>query len=422
MEKGERTYCCIDLKSFYASVECVERGLDPLTARLVVADRERGPKTICLAVSPAMKALGAKGRPRVFQLPRGVTYEMARPRMSLYLSYSARIVGIYLRYIDPQDLHVYSIDECFMDLTPYLSLYGKTARELVGMLCDEVLCETGLTATAGIGSNLFLAKVALDVTAKHAADGVGVLDERSFREQVWHHRPLTDIWQIGGRIAARLRAWGIYDLYDLAHADVDALYHEFGVNAEYLIDHAWGLEPCTIAEIHAYEPQATSIGSGQVLPCDYTFEEGRMILREMVDEVVLELVEKRLVAGHVGLHVGYASQKDAPDHASASRKLEGHTASFEKVMAFMDSLFCEMVDPDRAIKRINVSLGHLMPEQHAACDLFTDQEAEAQERARQEALVAIKQRFGKDAVMRGTSLKEKARGRERAHQVGGHHA
>lgn len=422
MERDGRTYCCIDLKSFYASVECVERGLDPLSARLVVADPERGPKTICLAVSPAMKELGVKGRPRVFQLPRGVSYVKARPRMSLYLDYAARIVGVYLRFIDPQDIHVYSIDECFMDLTPYLTLYGKTARELVDMLRDAVLRETGVTATAGVGPNLFLAKVALDVTAKHAPDGVGVLDERSFREQVWHHRPLTDIWQIGGRIAARLRAWGIYDLYDLAHADVEALYREFGVNAEYLIDHAWGVEPCTIAEIHAYEPQMTSLGSGQVLPCDYSFEEGRMILREMLDEVVLELVEKRLVAGHASLHVGYGEQKGAPDHVSASRTLSGATASFDKLIVFMDDLFCEVVDPQRPIRRMNIALGRLMPEQHAACDLFTDQEAEARERARQQALVAIKQRFGKDAVMRGTSLKEKARGRERAHQVGGHHA
>lgn len=422
MERDGRTYCCIDLKSFYASVECVERGLDPLTARLVVADPERGSKTICLAVSPAMKELGVKGRPRVFQLPRGVSYVKARPRMSLYLDYAARIVGVYLRFIDPQDIHVYSIDECFMDLTPYLTLYGKTARELVDMLRDAVLRETGVTATAGVGPNLFLAKVALDVTAKHAPDGVGVLDERSFREQIWHHRPITDIWQIGGRIAARLRAWGIYDLYDLAHADVEALYREFGVNAEYLIDHAWGVEPCAIAEIHAYEPQTTSLGSGQVLPCDYSFEEGRMILREMLDEVVLELVEKRLVAGHASLHVGYGEQKGAPDHASASRTLSGATASFDKLIAFMDDLFCEVVDPQRPIRRMNIALGRLMPEQHAACDLFTDQEAEAQERARQQTLVAIKQRFGKDAVMRGTSLKEKARGRERAHQVGGHHA
>ncbi len=422
MEEHERTYCCIDLKSFYASVECVERGLDPLKARLVVADPARGEKTICLAVSPALKALGIPGRCRVFQIPKGIRYTKAKPRMKLYMQYSARIVGLYLNHISAQDLHVYSIDECFMDLTPYLTLYHMSAKELVSMLRDEVLRETGITATAGIGSNLFLAKVALDITAKHAEDGIGMLDARTFRQQVWPHRPITDIWQIGSHIAERLRTYGIEDLHGLAHANVDLLYREFGANAEYLIDHAWGVEPCTIAEIHAYEPQATSVGNGQVLPCDYTFDEARMILREMVDETVLDLVEKRVVAGHASLHVGYGKDDGAATHANASRTLSGHTNSFDKLMAFMDELFCEITDPHRPIRRMNVAFGHLMPEGYATADLFADAEAEHDERARQETLLAIKRKFGKDAVMRGTSLKEKARGRERAHQVGGHHA
>lgn len=422
MGTNERTYCCIDLKSFYASVECAERGLDPLKARLVVADPDRGEKTICLAVSPALKALGVPGRCRVFQIPQGISYIKARPRMKLYMQTSARIVGIYLRHISAQDLHVYSIDECFMDLTPYLALYGMTAKELVGMLRHEVLCETGITATAGIGPNLFLAKVALDVTAKHTQDGIGVLDARSFRERIWPHRPITDIWQIGSHIAERLRKHGIEDLFGLAHANVDMLYREFGANAEYLIDHAWGVEPCTIAEIHAYEPQATSVGSGQVLPCDYTFDEARMILREMVDDTVLDLVEKQVVAGHASLHVGYGKEEDGPNHANASRMLAGHTNSFDKLMAFMDELFCEIVDRQRPVRRMNLAFGHLLPEACATLDLFADVEAEQDERVRQEALLAIKRKFGKDAVMRGTSLKEKARGRERAHQVGGHHA
>ncbi len=422
MESGERIYCCIDLKSFYASVECVERGLDPLAAKLVVADPERSEKTICLAVSPALKALGVPGRCRLFEIPESFDFAIAKPRMALYMRRSAEIVGIYLRSVSPQDIHVYSIDECFIDLTPYLHLYGTTAREMAAGLIGEVRRETGITATAGIGPNLFLAKVALDVTAKHAPDCIGELDERSFREQIWPHKPITDIWQVGPRIAARLAKLGMHDLGDVAHGDIDLLYQEFGANAEYLIDHAWGLEPCTIAEIRAYEPRSTSIGAGQVLPCDYTFEEGRMILREMVDEAVLDLVDKRVVTGHMSLHVGYAAQPGASGHANASRKLSCLTSSFEALMELMDGLYAETVDPSRAVRRINIAFGALEPEGFATCDLFTDMEALAAEHRRQEAVLAIRERFGKGAVMKGISLKEKARGRERAHQVGGHHA
>lgn len=430
MDGERKTYCCIDLKSFYASVECVERGLDPYEARLVVADPARTEKTICLAVSPALKALGVPGRCRVFEIPKGIEYIMAKPRMRLYMETSAKIVATYLRYVSAVDLHVYSIDECFIDLTPYVALYGKSAKELVNLLRDAVFRETGITATAGIGPNLFLAKVALDVTAKHVPDNIGVLDERSFREIIWPHRPITDIWQIGKGIAARLEKYGIHDLHGVAHADIDLLYKEFGANAEYLIDHAWGLEPCTIPEIKAYEPEATSFGNGQVLPCDYSFEEGRMILREMVDETVLDLVDKRVVTSHVSLYVGYGKEpgeggpvpgRKGP-HAAVSRKLGFCTNSFERLLAVMDGLYCENVDPNRPIRRINIAFGHLEPEEGAAYDLFSEVDALEEERARQDALIAIKHKFGKDAVMRGTSYKEKARGIERAHQVGGHHA
>ena len=290
VDETPRTYCCIDLKSFYASVECVDRKWDPFEKNLVVADPERTEKTICLAVSPAMKALGVPGRCRVFEIPEGIEYFMAKPRMRLYMEVSAKIVSIYLRFVSAADLHVYSIDECFIDLTPYLSLYKTSAKALVDRMRAAVYEETGITATAGIGPNLFLAKVALDITAKHCEDGIGVLDEENFKQHIWHHRPITDIWQIGRGIATRLARFGIRDLEGVAHADIDLLYREFGVNAEYLIDHAWGLEPCTIAEIKAYEPESTSFGNGQVLPCDYTFDEARMVLREMVDETALELV------------------------------------------------------------------------------------------------------------------------------------
>lgn len=499
MDEPRRTYCCIDLKSFYASVECVDRKKDPYVHRLVVADASRTEKTICLAVSPALKELGVPGRCRLFEVPKELDFETAKPRMRRYMEVSAQIVAIYLRYVSAADLHVYSIDECFIDLTPYLALYKKSAKELVDMLREAVLAETKITATAGIGPNLFLAKVALDVTAKHADDNIGVLDEASFRDIIWHHRPITDIWQIGRGIAGRLEKFGIRDLHGVAHADVDLLYKEFGVNAEFLIDHAWGLEPCTIAEIGSYEPESTSFGNGQVLPCDYTFEEGRMILREMVDESVLDLIDKRVVTSHIHLHVGYKKAGDEDDAASsgsayadsrsmhasdegahtgdrgvhagdgdpyagdgsayaggesrrrgihhprtsaragatastnprrpkpgtyvsASKKLGFYTNSFTKLLAQVDALYCEKVDPTRAIRRINIAFGHLEPEEYATYDLFTDVEAEEEERARQDALLEIKHKFGKDAVMRGTSYKEKARGIERAHQVGGHHA
>ncbi len=429
MDNEKRTYCCIDLKSFYASVECVARKRDPFKEKLVVADPERTEKTICLAVSPALKALGVPGRCRVFEIPKGIEYTMAKPRMKLYMKVSAKIVSIYLRYISADDIHVYSIDECFIDLTPYISLYKRSAKEIVELLRKKVFEETGITATAGIGSNLFLAKVALDITAKHVPDNIGVLDEHTFRELIWPHRPITDIWQIGKGIASRLERYGIFDLHGVAYADVDLLYKEFGANAEYLIDHAWGVEPCTITEIKAYEPEATSFGNGQVLPCDYTFEEGRMILREMVDETVLDLVDKHVVTSHIDLYIGYKKEVDDEgcsiypvNHTNVSKKLSLATNSFDKLMDIMDHLYCEKVDRNRPIRRINMAFGNLEPEEYATYDLFSDLEKEDEERARQDAIIAIKHRFGKDALMRGTSYKDKARGIERAHQVGGHNA
>ena len=292
---SERTYVCIDLKSFYASVECVARGLDPMVARLVVADPDRTVTTICLAVSPALKALGVRNRCRLFEVPETIDFIVAKPRMRAYMQASADIYGVYLRYVSPDDIHPYSIDECFIDATAYLGLYDMTAREFASALRDAVRAETGIPATVGIGPNLFLAKVALDISAKHADDGIGELDERRFREQIWPHRPITDIWNIGPGIARRLASYRVYDLGGITEMSPAVLYREFGVNAEYLIDHAWGLEPCTIAEIKAYKPSSTSLMNGQVLPCGYSFDDGLMVLREMCDDTVLDLVEKHLV-------------------------------------------------------------------------------------------------------------------------------
>ena len=304
----ERVYICIDLKTFYASVECAERGLDPFTQNLVVADMSRGTSTICLAVTPAMKKLGVRNRCRVFEIPQNIDYIAAKPQMRHYMEVSARIYGIYLEYVSAQDIHVYSIDECFIDATPYLPLYGLTARQFADELRGAVFARTGITATAGIGPNLFLAKVALDISAKHAPDGIGVLDQERFRRDVWRHRPITDIWGIGPGIANRLAKYRVHDLMGVAALDERILYREFGVNAEYLIDHAHGIEPCTIAEIQAYRPQASSMVNGQVLSRNYSHDEALTVLREMVDASVLDLVDQGVVASSISLYVGYASE------------------------------------------------------------------------------------------------------------------
>lgn len=461
MAEDERTYLCIDLKTFYASVECADRGLDPFTTNLVVADPARGPSTICLAVTPAMKALGVRNRCRVFDIPPSIRYIKARPRMRHYMEVSAQIYGIYLEYVSPQDIHPYSIDECFIDATPYLKLYGIDARAFAERLRGAVLERTHITATAGIGPNLFLAKVALDITAKHEQDGIGMLDEETFRQKIWPHRPITDIWGIGPGIAARLEKYGVRDLMGVAALDEQILYREFGVNAEYLIDHAFGREPTTIAQIQAYKPAASSYVNGQVLPEGYTFEDAHTILKEMVDASALELVERHEVCERISLSVGYeyvrgAAAEDGAgagakparpaagaeagtlftgehgtrriggrrggERAGGSRKLPFRTNSYRKLMGAFDALWDESIDRTRLIRRISVGLGNLMPEEFATVDLFTDTAAEGREHDLQQAVLAVKGKFGKNALLRGTSLTEKATARERNEQVGGHHA
>lgn len=439
----ERTYVCIDLKSFYASVECVARGLDPMTTKLVVADPTRSEMTICLAVSPAMKAAGLRNRCRLHEIPKGMEFITARPRMRAYMAASADIYGVYLRYVSPDDIHPYSIDECFIDATPYLELYAVDARGFANTLRDAVRAETGIPATVGIGPNLFLAKVALDIAAKHAPDGIGELDARSFREQIWPHRPITDIWNIGPGIARRLAKYRVFDLRGVTEVDPDVLYGEFGVNAEYLIDHAWGLEPCTIAEIKAYEPETSSLMNGQILPCGYSFDDTLVVLREMVDDTVLDLVDKHLVTDHISLHVSYKrdAQRDGEaagelfegghglrradgrsgPHGGGSRKIPERTNSFAKLFGYAEALFRETVDPARTMRKISVGFGNLVDADLATVDLFTDVEAAARERRRQEAVLAVKGKFGKNALIKGTSLRERALGRERNEMVGGHH-
>lgn len=442
----EHFYLCIDLKCFYASVECVDRGWDPFKKLMVVADPSRGPKTICLAVSPAMKKLGVRSRCRVFQIPKSIDYEKTRPRMRRYMEVSAKIYALYLRYFSPDDIHVYSVDECFIDVGPYLALYDKTPRKLACDLMKLVLEKTGICATAGMGPSLFLAKVALDVTAKHVDDHIGYLDEDEFKLRIWRHRPLTDIWGIGPGIARRLKNMGVYDLAGVVLADKDALYQEFGVNAELLIDHAWGVEPCTIAQIHAYRPQARSICNAQVLPCDYDYDEARLVLREMVDASALDLVEKGLVCEHISLFLGYAAERPSEDggpgpaasptftgehgtrrlghdlpHAGGSRKLKARTNARAELTESFLRLYDQAADRNRALRRISLSMGELVPEEFANLTLFTDAKARQADHRLSEATLAVKQRFGKNALVRGMSLRDKATARERNAQVGGHH-
>ena len=452
---GGKTYLCIDLKSFYASVECAARGLDPFTTNLVVADPSRTESTICLAITPAMKDLGIRNRCRVFEIPDDVDYIMAPPRMKHYMEVSAQIYRIYLGFVSPDDIYAYSIDECFIDATPYLAMYGTDARGLAVKMMGAVERETGITATAGIGTNLFLAKLALDITAKHVEDHIGYLDEGEFRRTLWHHRPLTDIWNIGPGIARRLAKYRVFDLKGITEMDVDTLYGEFGVNAEYLIDHAWGIEPCTIAEIQAYEPETTSITNGQVLPCGYTSEEARAVMREMVDQSVLELVEKRLVTNAISLYVGYerdaaagpsperepdgtvkpgAQAKPAPafvgehgvrigrygPHGGGTRRIPERTSSYATLIGHFERLWEESVNPAAKVRRVNIGFDRLAPEDFATEDLFTDHDELDRERRRQEAVLAVKGKFGKNAVLKATSLTEKSTVRERNTMVGGH--
>ena len=298
---ADRQYLCIDLKSFYASVECVERGLDPMTTNLVVADPERSEKTICLAVSPSLKALGVHNRCRVFEIPKNIKYIMAEPRMQKYIDYAAEIYAIYLKYVSPDDIHVYSIDEVFMDVTKYLVLYQTDAKSLAKRIMDDVLCKIGVRAACGIGTNLYLAKIALDITAKHAEDFIGILDEETYRKTLWDHRPLTDFWRVGPGIAARLESKMLYTMGAVARAPEELLYRMFGIDAELLIDHAWGREPVTIADIKAYRSKTNCLTSGQVLMRDYSFEEGELIVKEMMDQLCLEMADKGVATDSITL-------------------------------------------------------------------------------------------------------------------------
>lgn len=502
---GSRSYIAIDLKSFYASVECVKRGLDPMTTNLVVADCSRTNKTICLAVSPSLKAYGISGRPRLFEVEQRVRevnclrqqqapgrqfsgasfddvllknnpslaldYITAPPRMAHYITYSTRIYQVYLKYIAPEDIHVYSIDEVFMDVSNYLRTYAMTPRQLAMKIILDVLDTTGITATAGIGTNLYLAKVAMDIEAKHMpADANGVriaeLDETSYRRSLWAHRPLTDFWRVGRGYAKKLERHGLYNMGDIARCSLGGardyhnealLYRLFGVNAELLIDHAWGWEPCTMADIKSYRPGFNSLGSGQVLHCPYTAQKAKLVLREMADQLVLDLVEKGLVTDQVVLTIGYDREslsrsgytgvvttdhygRKVPKHAHGSKSLGKYTSSTRAILQAVSELYDRIVDSNLLVRRLNIVANHVVREdllavdmQEEQLDLFTDytaqarqrsEEATAQEREKrkQQAVLSIRKKFGKNAILKGMNLEDGATGKARNGQIGGHKA
>ena len=415
----QHAYICIDLKSFYASVECVERGLDPMTTNLVVADLSRTEKTICLAITPAMKALGISNRCRIFEIPKHIKYIAAVPQMQLYIDYAAEIYSIYLKYISKEDIHVYSIDEAFMDVTDYLSLYGMSARELGKSILNDIYVNLGIRATCGIGPNLYLTKIALDLTAKHAEDFIGELTEDTYRETLWTHRPLTDFWRIGKGIAKKLENAGLYTMKDIAGADEDFLYHLFGVDAELLIDHAWGREPVTIADIKSYRAQSNCLSSGQVLSCSYGFEDGKLIVKEMADLLCLDLVEKGLVTKSVTLHIGYDNRIGAaPAHGTIS--LGDETSADILIVPAVEKLYEQIVNPALTIKRVNMTFNHVVPEEFHQYSFFTDAESLEKNRKIQKAVLSIKNKYGKNAILKGMNLEEHATTKERNMQIGGH--
>lgn len=454
-----RSYIAIDLKSFYASVECVERKLDPLTARLVVADASRTEKTICLAVSPALKAYGISGRARLFEVNqkleeirrrtgKTIDYIIAAPQMRKYIQVSADIYSIYLRYIAPEDIHIYSVDEVFIDYTGYTGIYKMSARQFAVKVIQEILRETGITATAGIGTNLYLAKIAMDIYAKHFPadkDGVRIaeLDEFTYRKNMWSHTPITDFWQIGKGTAERLSSIYVHTMGDLARQSLcneELLYEIFGINAELLIDHAWGIEPTLMKDIKSYVPSVNSISSGQVLAQPYTFENARIIIFEMADKLSLDLVKKRLVAEGITLDIGYDVEnikkgykgkihidrygRAVPEHGHSSCRFREPTNSSRQIIDSALELFCRVGDPSLTLRRITLCANNVVDEDSVSrqLTLFSDVERDEREKSLRLMELSIKSRFGKNAILRGINFTKGATMRERNDQVGGHKA
>jgi len=509
MMAKQKSYIAIDLKSFYASVECKERNRDPLTTNLVVADKSRTEKTICLAVSPSLKSYGIPGRPRLFEVVQKVReannkrrwkapnrtfngssddkaeldanpaleidYIVAPPRMAYYMEYSTKIYNVYLKYVAPEDIFPYSIDEVFMDVTDYLQTYRMTARELAMTMIQDVLKTTGITATAGIGTNMYLCKIAMDIVAKHIEpdkNGVRIaeLDEMSYRRKLWSHRPITDFWRVGNGYAKKLEEHGLYTMGDIARCSIgkpnelyneELLYKLFGINAELLIDHAWGYEPCTMEQVKAYKPETNSVSSGQVLHCPYDYDKAKLIVKEMTDQMVLDLVDKGLVTDQLVLTIGYDIEnlsnpnlknqykseitidrygRKVPKHAHGTANLKKKTSSTRLITNAVMDLYDRIVDEHLLVRRITITANKLVDEksvkqenEYQQLDLFTDYEAQRKkqaeeeeklerERRMQEAMLSIKKKFGKNAVLKGMNLEEGATAKDRNEQIGGHKA
>ena len=400
-------------------MECVERGLDPMTTNLVVADPERANGTICLAITPAMKALGVRNRCRVFEIPPDIEYIMAPPRMKQYIKCAAEIYAIYLEYISKDDIHVYSIDEAFLDVTDYLFLYNMTAKELAIKIMSDILKKTGIRSTCGIGTNLYLTKIALDITAKHSPDFIGYLDEEIYRHTLWNHKPLTDFWRVGKGTARRLERYGITTMEQIAKGHEDLLYRLFGIDAELLIDHAWGREPTTIADIKAYKPKSNCITSGQVLMGDYEFEEGKLIVKEMIDLLCLDLTDKNLITKSITLHVGYTKGACAPPaHGTTSLPIE--TNSDTIMIPAIEKLYKKIVNEKIPIRKINICCNNVIPEECRQYSFFDNYADLERNRKIQKTVVALKKKFGKNIILKGMNFEEAATTMERNRQIGGH--
>ncbi|NLZ74906.1 MAG: DNA repair protein [Erysipelotrichia bacterium] len=419
----EKAYLCIDLKSFYASVECVERGLDPMKANLVVADSERTDKTICLAVSVNMKKLGVKNRCRLFEIPKNIDYVIATPRMKKYIDYSCAVYDLYLDYFSKDDVYVYSIDECFIDITPYLNIYKKTPREMAQFLLKEIDRKIGIRASCGVGTNLYLTKIALDITAKKSSDFIGELNEETFKETLWNHQPLTDFWRIGSGTQKTLNEMGIYTMGQIAWANQEKLYETFGIDAELLIDHAWGIEPVTITDIKEYKPKSNSFSQGQVLAKDYGYKKAEIIVKEMMDLLALQLVEKQLYTSNISLMIGYSNRYNLKS-STGSVTLDIDTNSESILIDNVVKLYNRIVNKSAMIRRVNISCNNLTdtPVNFVQANLFEEisQKDIQKDNAAQKAIIEIKKRYGKDAILKGMNFEEGATTRERNHQIGGH--
>ena len=416
-------YMCLDLKSFYASVECADLGVDPFTTPLVVADASRGLGAITLAISPALKQLGVKNRCRLFEIPSTIEYMAVKPRMRRYMEVSASIYSVLLDYVAPEDIHVYSIDEYFIDVTPYSRLYKKTWRELALLFKYKVLEQTHIHATVGLGTNLFLAKVALDVLAKHAPQGIGVLNEKLFEEKIWHHQPITDIWQIGRGIASRLHKYGVVDLHGITTVPEERWYKEFGINAELLIDHAWGRETCTMKEIHMYRPAKHSLSRGQILLRNYSYEECFVPLREMVESLLLELIAEKALTKYISLGVRYADKK--VKGTGGSRRLSKYTCSLEVLSQAVLELYKKTTHPHQEIRQLSVGFDDLVSREAVPWeeDLFsTSQDREEKVYQVERTVLSIKEKFGGNSILRASSLQEEGTMQFRNTLVGGHNA